>query len=44
MSISKERLKQIESIKDEDIDYSEIPEADASFWERAEVHMPQPKE
>jgi uncharacterized protein (DUF4415 family) len=43
MSISKERLKQIEAIKDEDIDYSDIPELDETFWQRAEPHMPQPK-
>ncbi len=43
MSISKERLQEIEAIRDEDIDYSDIPEADADFWRRAELHMPQPK-
>lgn len=43
MSISKERLKKIEAIKDEDIDYSDIPELDEKFWRRAEPHMPQPK-
>ncbi|MGH9340195.1 MAG: BrnA antitoxin family protein [Acidobacteriota bacterium] len=43
MSISKKRLKEIEAIKDKDIDYSDIPEADESFWRRAELHMPEPK-
>jgi uncharacterized protein (DUF4415 family) len=43
MSISKERLKKTEEIEDGDIDYSDIPEADESFWQRAELHMPQPK-
>ena len=43
MSISKERLKEIEAIKDEDIDFSEIPEADEDFWKRAELRMPAPK-
>jgi len=43
MSISKKRLEELEAIKDEDIDYSEIPEADDRFWQRAELHMPQPK-
>jgi uncharacterized protein (DUF4415 family) len=33
----------MEAIPDEDIDYSEIPEADADFWRRAELHMPEPK-
>ena len=44
MSISKKRLADIESIPDQDIDYSEIPEADDDFWRRAELHMPQPKQ
>ena len=43
MSISKKRLKEIEAIKDEDIDYSDIPELDESFWQRAQLQMPQPK-
>ncbi len=43
MSISKKRLREIEAIKDEDIDYSDIPEADEDFWRRAELQMPQPK-
>lgn len=43
MSISKKRLQEIEAIQDEDIDYSDIPEADESFWRRAELRMPQPK-
>ena len=43
MSIAKKRLKEIEAIQDEDIDYSDIPEADESFWRRAELQMPRPK-
>jgi uncharacterized protein (DUF4415 family) len=43
MSISKERLKQIEAIGDEEIDYSDIPALDETFWRRAELQMPQPK-
>lgn len=43
MSISTKRLREIKAIKDEDIDYSDIPEADESFWRRAELQMPQPK-
>ena len=43
MSISKKRLKAIEAIQDEDIDYSDIREADESFWRRAELQMPRPK-
>jgi uncharacterized protein (DUF4415 family) len=43
MAISKERLKAIEAIKDSDIDYSDIPELDADFWEKATLRMPEPK-
>ena len=43
MSLSKDRLRTIEAIPEEDIDYSDIPEADASFWRCAELQMPQPK-
>ena len=43
MSISKKRLQEIEAIQDENIDYSDIPEADENFWRRAELQMPQPK-
>ena len=43
MSISAKRPKEIEAIQDQDIDYSEIPEADESFWQRVELQMPQPK-
>ena len=32
MAISKKRLKDIEAIRDEDIDYSDIPKLDESFW------------
>ena len=42
MSISKKRLKGIEAFKDEDTDYSDIPELDESFWQRAQLQMPQP--
>ena len=43
MSISPKRLREIESIADADIDYSDIPEADESFWRRAELQMPRSK-
>ena len=43
MNISAKRLREIESIQDEDIDYSDIPEANESFWRRTELQMPQPK-
>ena len=41
--IVRTKLKQIKAIKDENIDYSDIPETDADFWRRAELHMPEPK-
>lgn len=44
MTISRKRLKEIEAIRDEDIDYSDIPETDAAFWANAEFRMPQDKE
>jgi len=43
MGISKERLAEIEAIRDEDIDYSDIPEADENFWKNAKLRMPEPK-
>jgi len=43
MTISKERLEQIEAIPDKEIDYTDIPETDAAFWEKAVLQMPQPK-
>ncbi len=43
MSISKKRLKEIEAISDDDIDYSDIPEATGDFWRRAQLQMPRPK-
>jgi len=35
MPISEERLREIESIKDEDIDFSDISELDDDFFENA---------
>lgn len=43
MTISKERLKQIESIPEEEIDYSDIPETDEAFWAKAELRLPRTK-
>ena len=40
MSISKKRLEEIEAIKDEYIDYSDIAELGEDFWRRAERQMP----
>ncbi len=44
MSISKKRLTEIASIKDEDIDTSDIPELTDGFWEEAQVILPQKRE
>ena len=44
MNISKKRLEEIEAIQDADIDYSDIPELDASFWENVAVKYPKSKE
>ena len=43
MAISKKRLEEIEAIKDEDIDCSDIPELDEDFWANAELRLPKPK-
>jgi uncharacterized protein (DUF4415 family) len=43
MTISKERLKQIESISEKEIDYSDIPETDEAFWAKAKLRLPQTK-
>jgi uncharacterized protein (DUF4415 family) len=43
MTLSKERLKQIESISEKEIDYSDIPETDDAFWAKAELRVPQTK-
>ena len=41
MSLSKaERMKKLNEIRDEDIDYSDVPELDNSFWENAVVEYP----
>ena len=36
------KRRSIEAIPDGDIDFSDIPEADDSFWRRAELQMPEP--
>ena len=43
LSISKKRLKQLKAIKDEDIDYSDIPELEENFWQKVEVRLPEAK-
>lgn len=43
MPISKKRLTELQAIRDEDIDTSDIPELDELFWNNAKVVMPPPK-
>ena len=43
MSIDKKRLNEIKTIKDEDIDYSDIAELDADFWLNAKPVYPKQK-
>ena len=42
MPIVSNKLRSIEAIADENIDFSDIPEADERFWRRAELQIPQP--
>ena len=45
MSTSTEdRHKKLLALRDEDIDYSDIPERDDDFWAKAKVVMPKAKE
>ena len=44
MSLSKaERMKKLNEINDEDIDYSDAPELDDSFWQDAVIEYPERK-
>ena len=47
MSVSKkiirENVRRIDQIKEEDIDYSDIPPVDDSFFTRATINIPKPK-
>ena len=40
MTIADKRLKELAARKDEDIDYSEIPELDEKFWSDARMVEP----
>jgi len=42
MKLSKKRLKELSDIKDSDIDFSDIPETDATFWKDAKIIEPDP--
>jgi uncharacterized protein (DUF4415 family) len=39
----KSDLKRIDALKDRDIDYSDIPRLDDSFFKRPHVELPKPK-
>lgn len=43
MSISKERLDEIKNIRDDQIDYSDIPQADEEWFKNAKLKMPKGK-
>ena len=44
MSLSKaQRMKKIDGIKEENIDYSDIPELDDTFWDNAVIEYPEKK-
>jgi uncharacterized protein (DUF4415 family) len=44
MSVSKkQRLKKIDAVREEGIDYTDIPELSKAFWERAVVEYPEKK-
>jgi len=44
MSLSREqKLKQFDEIQDKEIDYSEIPELDETFWANAVIEYPEKK-
>ena len=44
MSISDKRLNELAKAKDEDIDFSDIPELDDEWFKSAEVRIPETKE
>ncbi|WP_449417366.1 BrnA antitoxin family protein [Phormidium nigroviride] len=44
MTISPKRLEELKNIPENDIDTSDIPELDASFWEKAELVKPLTKQ
>lgn len=41
MSISDKRLEELLSVKDEDIDFSDIPELGDEYWKRAKLVKPE---
>ena len=43
MTVSRKRREEIAQIPDSRIDFSDIPELDTEFWDKAEVVFPEPK-
>ncbi len=43
MATSKKHLDEITAIRDEDTNYSDIPELDEDFWSNAKLKMPENK-
>lgn len=41
--MNKAERERFNAIRDEDINYSDIPELDATFWEKAKIEAPQTK-
>ena len=41
--LGKAEIARLKALKDEDIDFSDIPELDESFWENARLVMPHQK-
>jgi uncharacterized protein (DUF4415 family) len=44
MTISGKRLQELAKAKDDDIDFSEIPELDETWFKEAQLRMPETKE
>lgn len=44
VSVSKKRLQELKSKADKDIDFSDIPELDETFWKNAVLVHPEKKE
>ena len=44
LAIGKSDFKRLREMRDEDIDYSDIPRLDESFWKSAKLIMPESKD
>ena len=43
MNISKKRLEELNNLRDEDINYSDIPELTNYFWSKTNLDLPKKK-